>query len=241
MSKVTTLDQPRCNFCPDYLTAEAYEQQLKETAVLLAIEGSTEPALMRTPVEADIPKIKALYGTLSVDDIRMRYFGAFGAGRILTASTESSSLTNATRNYDVVVEYKAEDKDAIIGHGGVVLYDGDKGDLHFVVDPSYRKNHLTTTMLTNVIRSAQAFGLIALTADIDKYNKNMVKPLRHAAERLGFNPDRMTLRLDPEDSGYLQWKLDISGSTRSAVCAVNGLVCQLDPALAKERRFASVQ
>lgn len=228
-----SLEQPRCNFCPNHLTVEDFAKQAIKTMVLLDV-GTVKPALMRTPEKADVEKIQALYEQLSEDDIHLRFLSNLTVDKVAEYSTEVSAVEHPEKSYDIIVEHD----NAVIAHGGLVLHkQTDHGDLHFVVDPAFRRHGIATAMVDNVVQSAQALGVKRLSADVAPYNEPMRNRLKSVPERLGLDP--VSVKTEYE-SGCFNWTLDLAGSNRASICALNGLVCQLNLANKKQKLSASV-
>lgn len=140
----------------------------------------------------DVAEVQALYGRLSVDDLRRRFF----VGHAPSEHTTRTWLTVAERGGVAMVAEVVEpdgSKGTVAEAGYALLADGD-GELAITVDPRWR-GWLGGWLLDVLARQAAAHGVENLHADVLVENATMLTLLRHRGYAAVDHPDWNTIRL----------------------------------------------
>jgi len=133
-------------------------------------DGSS--VLIRPVVAGDAPGVHAFFEGLSVESLRMRFFGL-------------PSLDWATR-WAVDVDYSdryalvatAGAAQTIIAHGAYMRIDENHAEVAFVVADAWQGHGIATIMLSRLATVAEDHGITAFTAEVLPYNNRMLAVFR---------------------------------------------------------------
>lgn len=147
----------------------------------------------------DLAAVQALYGRLSPDDLRLRFF----VGHVPLDNTTAQWLTVGRRGgVMLVVEVVEHDGSRlVVAEAGCALLDDGDGELAITVDPRWR-GWLGGWLLDVLVTEAAEQGIRNLQAEVMVRNRTMLALLRHRGHAAVAHPDWNTIRLVISTEGH---------------------------------------
>ncbi len=155
--------------------------------------------VVRAAGRDDLDAVEALYGRLSTDDLRLRFF----VGHAPPTGTTMRWLTGSERGgLAMVAEVVEHDGSTlVVAEAGFALLDDGDGELAITVDPRWR-GWLGGWLLDLLVDQAAHRGIPNLQAEVMVQNRTMLALLRHRGHAVVTHPDWETIRLVISTEGY---------------------------------------
>lgn len=147
-------------------TAVPLDAGLRATVVLR--DGSR--VIVRPVARADAPLVHDFLERLSVDSLRLRFFGI---PSIDWATWWAVDVDYADRY--ALVAIAGPD---VVGHGAYVRIDATHAEVAFVVADAWQGHGLATIMLSRLADVAEAHGIATFVAEVLPYNERMLAVFR---------------------------------------------------------------
>ncbi len=146
----------------------------------------------------DLAAVQALYGRLSVEDLRRRFFVGHRPNDRITARWLTVGERGGASLVAEVVE--ADGSSTIVAEAGYALLDDGDGELAITVDPAWR-GWLGGWLLDILAEVAAGNGVENLQADVLVENRAMLAVLRYRGHAAVDHPDWNTVRLVVSTTG----------------------------------------
>lgn len=124
----------------------------------------------------------------------------------------SEKLTIAQVTGPGRVHLVAEEQHRVIGHGGIVILDGDAHITTVAIDPAHQRRGLGSVLVTHLLRAAEVNGCSAVTLEVRVSNRAAIAMYeKHGFESAGSRPGYYG---DNGEDAMIMWSNDGSGAER---------------------------